>query len=56
MGIQLDLLGMGVKMLRRELARYQVTADSIGFQCSGKVRRMVELVGCLAMGGWVWTY
>ena len=55
---QLDLLSMEVKMLRKELARYpitneKVTADSVGYS-SGKGWKMVGLVGCLAMGGWIW--
>ena len=54
---QLDLLGKEVKMLRKELARYpitseKVTADSIDYG-SGKGWKLVGLVGCLALGGWL---
>ena len=55
---QLDLLSMEVKMLKKELARYPITnekgtADSVGYS-SGKGWKMVGLMGCLAIGCWIW--
>ena len=46
-------------MLRKELAMYpitseKVTADSIDYG-SGKGWKLVGLVGCLAVGGWLWA-
>ena len=56
---QLDLLAMEVKMLRRELARHSITnekgiADSFVYS-SGEGWRVVGLVGCLAVRGWLWA-
>ena len=54
---QLDLLGMEVKMLRKELARYaipseKVTADSIDYGSGVEDGEVGGLSGC---GGWLWA-